>query len=225
MKIQVLHRGAASAAGDPAAPRGVRVARQARSRAKHLALVQAGRRLLATQPLDALSVAQIAREAGIAVGSFYTRYDDKDAWFAEVLQVVGDEVLADVQALLGSSRWARAPAARKVELIVRHLVDVHRAHRGLMRAALGDPARASRFASPLHGYGQRIADAVHAALVGEMSAVPPAQRRLRVGIALQIVYGVLVNAVLRDPGPLALDDARLPRELAAAFLAAARVEG
>lgn len=210
-------------ADDAAAPRGVRVARQARSRAKHLALVEAGRRLLAEQPFDALSVAQIAREAGIAVGSFYTRYEDKDAWFAEVLQVVGDEVLAEVQALLGSARWARAPAARKVALIVRHLVGIHRMHRGLMRAALGDPARALRFGAPVHGYGQRIADAVYAALAGHMPAVPPSQRRLRIGIALQIVYGVLVNAVLRDPGPLALDDPRLPRELAAAFLAAARV--
>lgn len=210
---------------DPPGAPGVRAAKQARSRAKHRALLLAGRRLLAAQSLDALSVARIAREAGIAVGSFYTRYADKDAWFAEVLQLVGDEVLTDVQALLGSARWRRAGAARRVDLIVQHLVDVHRRHRGLMRAALGDAARASRFGLPIQGYGLRIADTVHAALAQHLSGVPHARRRERIGIALQLVFGVLVNAVLRDPGPLALDDPRLPRELADAFRAAARVAG
>jgi AcrR family transcriptional regulator len=210
---------------DPPGAPGVRAAKQARSRAKHRALLLAGRRLLAAQSLDALSVARIAREAGIAVGSFYTRYADKDAWFAEVLQLVGDEVLTDVQALLGSARWRRAPVARKVEWIVRLLVDVHRRHRGLMRTALGDPTRASRHGLPLQGFGLRLADAVQRALVDHMPAVPAARRRLRVGIALQLVYGVLVNAVLRDPGPLRLDDPRLPRELAAAFLGALRIGG
>jgi AcrR family transcriptional regulator len=204
---------------------GVHLAKQARSRAKQRALLLAGRRLLAAHELAALSVAQIAAEAGVAVGTFYARFADKDAWFGEVLQEVGDEVLVEVQALLGSARWRRAGAARKVDLIVQHLVDVHRRHRGLMRAALGDAAQASRFGLPLHGYGRRIADAVHAALVGHLVGVPPAQRRERIGIALQLVYGVLVNAVLRDPGPLALDDPRLPRELADAFRAAARIAG
>jgi AcrR family transcriptional regulator len=204
---------------------GVHLAKQARSRAKHRALLQAGRRLLAGNELGALSVAQIAAEAGVAVGTFYARFADKDAWFAEVLQEVGDEVVAEVRALLGSARWRRAGAARRVDLIVQHLVDVHRRHRGLMRAALGDAARASRFGLPIQGYGLRIADTVHAALAQHLSGVPHTRRRERIGIALQLVFGVLVNAVLRDPGPLALDDPRLPRELADAFRAAARVAG
>ncbi|MBN8507847.1 MAG: TetR/AcrR family transcriptional regulator [Burkholderiales bacterium] len=209
----------------PAPHPGVHAAKQARSRAKQRALLQAGRRLLAAHELAALSVAQIAAEAGVAVGTFYARFIDKDAWFAELLQEVGDEVVAEMQALLGGERWARAAAARRVDLIVRHLVDVHRRHRGLMRAALGDAAQASRFGLPLHGYGRRIADAVHAALAAHLPGVPAVRRRERIGIALQLVYGVLVNAVLRDPGPLKLDDPRLPRELADAFRAAARVEG
>ena len=42
-----------------------------------------------------------------------------------------------------------------------------------------------------------------------MHGVPPAQRRLRVGIALQVVFGTLVNAVLHDPGPIGLNDKRM----------------
>ena len=51
-----------------------------------------------------------------------------------------------------------------------------------------------------------------------MRGVPPAQRRLRVGIALQLVFGTLVNAVLHDPGPIGLNDPRMERELTRVFL-------
>jgi AcrR family transcriptional regulator len=197
---------------------GVRSAKQVRSQLKHDALLLAGRRLLDAQGLRSLSVAQLTRDAGMSVGSFYSRFEDKNAWFAELLRITGEAVLADTQALLGSARWARAANRAKVELIVRHIVDVHREHRGIFRAALGDAARAAQFGAALHVFGLRIGDEVHAALVDQMLRVPIRQRRLRVGIALQLVYGMLVNAVLRDPGPIALADRRMERELTRVFL-------
>ena len=41
----------------------------------------------------------------------------------------------------------------------------------------------------------------------------PRTAELRVRFALQAVFSVLVNAVINDPGPLQLDDERLPAEL------------
>jgi len=212
-----------SVASSEPAQAGVRSAKQARSQRKHDALLQAGRRLLDTQDLASLSVAQLTRDAGMAVGSFYSRFADKDAWFAELLRSTGDAVLADTQALLRSPRWQRAGDARKVALIVQHIVDIHRRHRGLFRAALSDSTQAALHAMPLHAYGRQLAEAVHASLAARMLKVPTAQRRLRVGIALQIVYGTLVNAVLRDPGPIALDDPRMERELTRVFLDTVRL--
>ena len=76
---------------------GVHAAKQSRSQLKHQALLQAGRRLLHTQDLGTLSVAQLTRDAGMAVGSFYSRFEDKDAWFAELLRVTGEQAyLADI---------------------------------------------------------------------------------------------------------------------------------
>jgi AcrR family transcriptional regulator len=215
-----------AATGDVAAspPSGVRQAKQVRSLQKHQALLQAGRRLLDTQDLASLSVAQLTRDAGMAVGSFYSRFDDKDAWFAELLRVTGDAVLADTQQLLGSKRWARATNARKVALVVRHIVAIHREHCGILRAALSDPARGHNYWAPTHAYGRRIGDVVHAALQAHMHQVPSAQRRVRIGIALQIVYGTLVNAVLHDPGPIALGDRRMELELTRVFLDTVRLK-
>lgn len=202
----------------PPAASGVHTAKQSRSQLKHEALLQAGRRLLDTQDLGTLSVAQLTRDAGMSVGSFYSRFEDKDAWFAELLRVTGDAVLRDTQALLAGARWQRASDARKVTLIVRHVVDIHRTHRGIFRAAHHDSARSARHWPPLQAYGLRIGDEVCRALAAHMRRVPTAQRRLRVGIALQLMFGTLVNAVLHDPGPIGLNDPRMERELARAFL-------
>lgn len=201
------------------AARGVHLAKQSRSQAKHEALLQAGRRLLQTLDLGSLSVAQLTSDAGMSVGSFYSRFDDKDAWFAELVRVTGEQMLGDTQQLLGSARWRQASDERKVALILRHVVDMHRAHRGIFRAALFDSARSQLHWPQLHSYARRVADAVQQALGEHLPQVPPAQRRLRVGIALQVVFGTLVNAVLHDPGPIALDDKRMETELGRVFLA------
>ena len=204
----------------PPPPRGVRVAKQSRSLLKHQALLEAGRRLLDANDLATLSVAQLTRAAGMSVGSFYSRFEDKDAWFAELLRVTGEQAMQDTQALLVGPRFARADNARKAELIVRHVVDIHRRHRGIFRAAHSDSARSRLYWPQLHAYGQRVADAVYQALAPHLLQVPAAQRRLRVGIGLQLVFGTLVNAVLHNPGPIGLHDKRMEAELSRVFLGA-----
>ena len=202
---------------------GVRAAKQSRSQLKHQALLEAGRRLLEAHDLSTLSVAQLTRDAGMSVGSFYSRFEDKEAWFAELLRLTGEQTLQDTQALLLSRRFARAGDARKAVLIVRHIVAIHRQHRGIFRAAHADPARSKLYWPQLHAYGQRIAEAVYQALAERLLQVPPAQRRLRVGIALQLVFGTLVNAVLHNPGPIGLHDKRMETELSRVFLATVRL--
>jgi AcrR family transcriptional regulator len=208
----------------PAPAHGVRAAKQVRSLLKHQALLEAGRRLLDTQDLGSLSVAQLTRGAGMAVGSFYSRFADKDAWFAELLRVTGEQVLADTADLLAGARWQRAPDERKVAMLVRHIVGIHRTHRGIFRAAHFDSARSQLYWPQLHAFGRRIADAVHGALYTRMRRVPARQRRLRVGVALQLVYGTLVNAVLHDPGPLKLADRQIEAELTRVFLQTVRLD-
>ncbi|MBX3644044.1 MAG: TetR/AcrR family transcriptional regulator [Rubrivivax sp.] len=204
--------------------KGVRAAKQSRSLLKHQALLQAGRRLLDTHDLSTLSVAQLTRDAGMSVGSFYSRFEDKDAWFAELLRVTGEQALQDTQALLVSARFTRAGNARKVAQIVRHLVHIHREHRGIFRAAHSDPARSRLYWPQLHAYGRQLGDAVYLALAAHLQQVPAAQRRLRVGIALQLVFGTLVNAVLHNPGPIGLHDKRMETELSRVFLATVRLD-
>ncbi|MEK8049032.1 TetR family transcriptional regulator [Ideonella sp. DXS22W] len=202
---------------------GVRAAKQARSQRKHQALLDAGRTLLATHDLPSLSVAQVAAAAGVAVGSFYTRFEDKNAWFAELCREAGAAAFADLQQLLASAAMQRAGAARQVALLMQWLVQVHRAHQGIFRAAVSDPARTHLYWGPLMRLNDQVVDRVYARLGPELGAVPARQRRRRMDFAFQMVFSTLVNAVLHDGGPVRLHDAALARELARCFLAAVGV--
>jgi|SRR5579871_2271927 len=58
------------------------------------ALLEAGVVLLATRPIEAVSVDEITETADIAKGSFYNHFSDKDALAREVSRHVRDEVEA-----------------------------------------------------------------------------------------------------------------------------------
>src|SRR5512137_66146 len=56
-------------------------AKQARSRKTRDALIAAGWKLLARHAWDDVTISDIVKAAGVSVGSFYTRFADKDAYF------------------------------------------------------------------------------------------------------------------------------------------------
>ncbi|QKW39351.1 TetR/AcrR family transcriptional regulator [Actinomadura sp. NAK00032] len=68
-----------------------RQARRARG-----ALLRAGRKVFEDKGYYGARVADVAAEAGMAVGSFYTYFDSKEALFREVLIEVEDEVYGEL---------------------------------------------------------------------------------------------------------------------------------
>lgn len=204
--------------GDAASPRGVHQAKQQRSQAKQQALLAAGHALLQTHDLPSLSVAQVAAAAGVAVGSFYSRFEDKNAWFAELCREAGATALAELQALLASAPLARADGPGQVALLMDWLVQVHRRHQGIFRAAVSDPARTQGYWGPLSRLLAQVVDRVDQGLA--LPAAPGPGRRQRVDFAFQVVFSTLAQAVLHDAGPVRLHDATLAPELARVFLAA-----
>ena len=215
----------------PSSTPGVRHVKQQRSLQTQQALLAAGRDLLKTHDLPALSVAQVAAAAGVAVGSFYSRFDDKNAWFAELARQAALAAVADLQHLLASSAMHRAAPARKVLLLMQWLVQVHRDHQGIFRASVSDPARTQLYWVPLTRLCAQVDDLVYALLASDLQAGPGSPRpaklhsprrkpdRRAMGFALQMVFGTLVNAVLHDGGPVRLQDPALAAALARNFLA------
>ncbi len=205
----------------PAKPaRGVRQPKQQRSQHKQQALLAAGRALLRTHDLPALSVAQVAAAAGVAVGSFYTCFEDKHAWFAELARQAALAVFDDLQRLLAAPAMQRADPARKVALLMQWLVQVHREHQAIFRASVSDPARTRLYWGPLLRLNAEVVELVYGLLAPDLGRLAADVARQRLGFAFQMVFSTLAQAVLHDGGPLRLHDPALADELARSVLAA-----
>lgn len=75
-------------------------------------LIQAGATVFAERGLEGTRIGDIAREAGVAMGTLYTHFPDKDALFTEVMRAGKDIVLAGLEAAREApTREARDRAA------------------------------------------------------------------------------------------------------------------
>jgi AcrR family transcriptional regulator len=97
-------------------------------------LLAAAEALLEEKSLDAISVADVARRAGVAVGGFYQRFESKEA----LLRVLHDRYEAERTRALGETlapgRWQGRPLAERVHGFARALVDLFRRRRGVLRS-------------------------------------------------------------------------------------------
>jgi AcrR family transcriptional regulator len=62
------------------------------------ALIAAGRRLFAERPVDAVAIDDIVQEAGVAKGSFYNHFADKDALVRAITRAIRSGLETDVAA-------------------------------------------------------------------------------------------------------------------------------
>ncbi len=77
-----------------------------------LKLIQAGATVFAEKGLEGTRIGDIARQAGVAMGTLYTHFPDKDALFTEVMRAGKEIVLAGLEAAREApTREARDKAA------------------------------------------------------------------------------------------------------------------
>lgn len=187
---------------------------QARAHATRDALLAAGRALLADRDFDALSIADLAGRAGLSVGSFYGRFRDKEAYIDQLQSQVTAEWTAAAAAMLDAQRERGADAAAIVRELCATVIRLLRADAGFLRAVLRHSSTQVTRWTPIKQAGRGVVDKTARLLAPRLAHLPSGQRAPRIRFAMQVVYGTAINAVLNDPGPLALDDPRLERELA-----------
>lgn len=192
---------------------------QPRARATRDALLSAARSLLGEREFDALSVADIAAAAGVSVGSFYGRFSDKDSFFTVLQQQIIGEWLEDGRRLLAPVRLDGRTARFVIDAVCAGHVRTMRRDGGFVRAALKHASVRPDDWTPIRDAGRLHADAVVEALAPRLHAIAPAARAVRIRFAMQVLYGTTFNAVLNDPGPIRLADARFAGELARVFAA------
>ena len=194
----------------------VRTPRQKRSAASLERLLAAAEEVLRERSFDAAGVAEIAARAGVTVGAFYSRFEDKES----LLRHLEGRVFAAQEALIAEQLAGFAAAGRPLAEVVHGLLRAalafYRTHRGSLRAldlrARSDAALRDRISRA----NQRAVGRFVAAGGGQD---PPGEA---LGFAVLMVGTMLREAVLFGAPWLeqaGWDDETLVRELTRAFVA------
>jgi AcrR family transcriptional regulator len=194
--------------------------KQSRARQTRDRLLAAGFKLLHRKYFDELSVADIARAAGCAVGSFYVRFVDKDQYFLAIAETRRAQSLGQLEGWYdGTTREtivARA-VARELEFVLEHP--------NLWRAALKRGATDAAFWQEFRDLGRQSMERFmdrYAQLSGRALNDEEAEH---IRFAFQMLRGTLNNTLLNQPGPLQLGDAEFRRQIERAFRLVAGLDG
>ena len=194
---------------------------QQRGRDRQQALLGAGLQLTAARDWADVTVGDIAAAIGCSVGTFYTRFHNKDAYFDVLLGLVTRLMQQRADAYYADPRRRAETPVQFIASWVALVLHSFSVHRGLYAAAVLALRRLppeAAAATPLLRMRDRGREQFVAAMARRPGWRGTAARR-RLLFAQQLLQGVLVNAVLTDPGPLHLDDAALQPQLAAALCA------
>lgn len=123
----------------------VRPPSQARSAATMERFVAATRELLEERSFEDITVADIVNRAERTVGSFYARFEDKDAVLSLLLDRLDARIRDLVRAFCDPVRWDGAPVADFVAESVKLNVHTYRRSGPLFRAALAALATDASF--------------------------------------------------------------------------------
>jgi AcrR family transcriptional regulator len=185
--------------------------RQERSRQTRDRLLDAAEAVLARDGLEGATVPAIAAEAGVAVGSVYRRFPDKDGLFRGVYERFFTRGAETNRAGLTAGAFRGKGAA----VVIAHMVAGYRDHRALLRALLlYEHAHADiafrRHAARLRAEAFRMIGDLLVARGRELSHPRP---REAAAFALTVVRHTLQGLALQDGRGGALEDERFVKEL------------
>jgi AcrR family transcriptional regulator len=193
---------------------------QDRSRLTAERFLAAALTLLETKTFEALSVADLAKEAGRSVGAFYQRFGSKDDFLTVLLTAYFER---------GEVESVRALSEGKDEAVVEALLAENFAaimrNRNLWHAALRRSAEDPGFWAQFHPYAVRGRRLVVERLAELRGAPLSDDEALRLGIALQVFNSVINNQMMNTPGPLALNDPDFLPSLIRVFRAVYAMKG
>lgn len=198
-------------------------AQQARSRATEGAILAATESLLVGRPFDDLSIAEIAREAGVSVGGFYARFERKEALLAALHRRYQTRRTGRLGAAFDAAEAEELTTAKRVELVVTAIVDLMTDERHVLRTMLlrywSDPDAATpEFAERLEELYERARRLFLIDRARMRVDDPDQAARAAIGIVMGACRDTLVMKHEWQPGHPRLERAAFIEYLTAAVL-------
>lgn len=171
-------------------------------------------RRLAAKDYEQVSIADLARGAGCSVGAFYVRFKDKDAFLRVAIASAFGSLAEEAKRELAPSRWQDASATQIVNGIVVHIIGQLSRPRtaGVTKAAIKLSMTHPDAIEPFIRYRACVADCAADLLVPKLSRRGVAGA---VRAAVQMTFGVVIDAILQDGGPLRVGSRQMVASLSA----------
>ncbi|MBN9090482.1 MAG: TetR/AcrR family transcriptional regulator [Reyranella sp.] len=196
---------------------GLRPTQQQRSRELVVRLMTEGLELLREHDFESLSIETLCARCDATVGSFYGRFENKEAFVDALQRVVVEDARRELAASYASGKLPRDSLAHLLNWIAKGGVAWIRRYEGLVRASLRRASTDRKSWTPMRELGRLHVEYAlpHIVRLVGPRAAPGLEERVR--LAFQMMYGTLNTMVLIDPGPLSLGHPETPRRLAAAL--------
>ena len=179
--------------------RGVFEARQKRSVRIRDSFINAGVEALNEMRFVDLKISALAESSGNSVGSFYTRFQDKDAFF-RALRVFTIKSLE--QELVAGFRF-ESLTGRDPKQVLDRLVDLMRdifisRFRGVLRESLLRILEPDDPWAPMRGSADKIVAVLHESLANSFPGSTEEDTKTRLSFCFQMIVGVFQNDLVND---------------------------
>jgi AcrR family transcriptional regulator len=192
-------------------------AKQNRSRRTRDALLAAGWKLLTRSSWDQLSVNDIVGAAGSSVGSFYSRFADKDSYFEALAAEWLERRRAHMTELFGRLNSADDYVDAVIMDVYNHVIG----SRNFWHAAIIRGVSVPEFWGPFRESGLRRIREFLRLRTEEVGRALTAQEVRDIRFAFQMVNGVINNGILNRPGPIMIETREFEVALVRSFRAVA----
>ena len=197
---------------------GMRPALQARSRLLTARLINEALILLQNVDFEGISVEALCARADATVGSFYSRFDSKDAFVVAVQRAVVEDTRRHIVRDYETGVAPSDTAAHFLGWVAKSATAWYRRHEGFVRASLRRAGDSPESWVPIREVGLLQRRYANPRLMRILDRPADDGMEDRIDMAFQMMVGALNNMVLINPGPFTIHDPRTARMLARAML-------
>ena len=197
---------------ETAGPGWAKPAYQQRSRQQRDRLLKAGERVFAEKGFSQAHVADIAGRAGCSVGSFYRRFQDKEAFFFSLQTDMAAHAETNIARFFDDPACLADPLGEVFARLVRNTARTMIGIKGYYRALFELSMQGHDVWPPMRRIVLMEAGRI-SQLLRQRGAPDDAGLDGRAYLAIRLLHGQIVSAMLHGPGPYTADDPRLHAEL------------
>lgn len=195
----------------------LRPTRQRRSQRSLERIIEALDELLEAKTFEEITVSEVCKRAGVAIGTFYDRVGNKDALLEHLRSRVYAEIIAQIDRAFAPERFAALELRELLGINAREMVAMHRARRGAIRAIIVEARRSSAFAAHARQLNAALMQRVTAVWLSRRAAFRAGDPQLLARSAFLMAAGFLRESVIwtdlwPESGP-SLDPERVSADL------------